>query len=88
MIWAVSYVTTLVVSSAGGAVTTYLVLRGRICPDTDAHELTDVDRSEITGRFKKHASAVRAQVSGYADLLAGGDPELRERLRLLEAGDH
>lgn len=86
--WAVPYVATLAVGGAGGAVATYLVLRGRICPDVDAHELTDEDRSEITEQFKEHTKSVREQVSGYADRLAGGDPQLRERLRLFEAGDH
>lgn len=85
--WAVPYVVTLAVSGAGGAVATYLVLRDRLCPDVDAPELTDEDRSEITEQFKQHTKAVREQVSGYADLLAGGDPQLRERLRLFEAGD-
>lgn len=85
--WAVPYVVTLAVSGAGGAVAMYLVLRDRLCPDVDAHELTDEDRSEITEQFKQHTRAVREQVSGYADLLAGGDPQLRERLRLFEAGD-
>ena len=84
---AVAYAATLAVSGAGGAVTTYLVLRHRTCPDVDAHQLTDVDRSEITEQFKEHTRAVREQVRGYADVLADGDPQLRERLRLFEAGD-
>ena len=85
--WAVTYGATLAVSVAGGAVTTYLVLRDRICRDVDAHKLTGEDRGHITEQFKEHTRAVREQVSGYADVLADGDPQLRERLRLFEAGD-
>lgn len=83
----VSYVATFAVSGVGGAAATYLVLRDRICPDIDAHALSDDDRSEITDQFKEHARAFREQVSSFADTLAGGDQQLRERLRLFESGD-
>ena len=85
--WAIPYFATLAVGAAGGAAAAYLVLRGRICSDVDAHVLGEDDRAEIAEQFKEHARAVREQISGYADLLAGGDPQLRERLRLFEAGD-
>ncbi|OUZ08152.1 hypothetical protein BHE97_14560 [Aeromicrobium sp. PE09-221] len=87
MMWAVGYVAALAVGTAGGAAAMYLVLRERLCGDVDAHELTDEDRSEITEQFKEHTRAVREQVSSFADTLAGGDPQLRERLRLFESGD-
>ena len=87
MTWAIPYFATLALGAAGGTASTYLLLRGRICSDADAHVLSDVDRSEITEQFKAHTRAVREQVSSFADTLAGGDPQLRERLRLFEAGD-
>ncbi len=85
--WAVPYVATVAVSGAGGAAAMYLVLRERICVGIDAHELSDEDRGEITEQFKEHTRAVREQVSSFADTLASGDPQLRERLRLFEGGD-
>lgn len=87
MTWAIPYVATLAVSAIAGAAATYLMLRDRICSDVVAHELSDDDRSEITEQFKEHTRAVREQVSKFADTLAGDDAQLRERLRLFEAGD-
>ncbi|WP_454163013.1 hypothetical protein [Gordonia iterans] len=57
------------------------------CPDPDAHELTEDDREAVASEFAAHASAVQRQVSEYADVLAGGDVGLRERLRRFEGGD-
>ena len=87
MTWALSYFAALAVGAGGGAAAAYARLRSRLCADVDAHDLTDDDRSEITESFREHTRAVREQVSGYADLLAGGDAQLRDRLRLFEAGD-
>lgn len=85
--WVVPHVATLALGGAGGAAAVYLVLGERICHDVDAHKLSDDDRGEITEQFKEHTRAVREQVSSFADTLAGGDPQLRERLRLFESGD-
>ena len=85
--WVVPYVATLSLGGAGGAAAIYLVLREHICTDVDAHELSDDDRGEITEQFKGHTRVVREQVSSFADTLAGGDPRLRERLRLFEGSD-
>lgn len=67
-----------------------LVLVGRAplepCPDPDAHQLSDADRRSVAAEFAVHAEKVQAQLRHYADQLAGGDPELRERLRRLEGG--
>jgi hypothetical protein len=67
----------------GGAV--WLRLRGRLCPDVAAHQLTDDDRAALAAEFSAHASAVRQQLAAYADALADGDPTLRDRLRHHEA---
>ena len=49
--------------------------------------LQEIDRQAVTADFAVHASAVRRQVSEYADVLAGGDASLRERLRRFEGGE-
>lgn len=46
--------------------------------------LADDDRDATEAEFSAHAAAVAAQVTEYADALAGGDPVLRARLRKLE----
>lgn len=84
--WVVSCAS-LVLGGAAGAAAMRQVLRHRLCPDVDAHELSDADRTEITEHFRQHARAVREQVSSFADTLADGDQQLRERLRLFESGD-
>jgi hypothetical protein len=61
-------------------------VKARRCPDPEAHELTDDDREAMAADFALHTSAVRQQVSDYADLLADGDVQLRERLRYFEGG--
>ena len=58
------------------------------CPDPDAHSLTQEDRDEISAEFVAHAVSVRRELSRYADALADGDTQLRERLRQVEAGAH
>lgn len=85
--WAISYATALVLGGVAGAAVTHQALRARLCPEVDAHELNDDDRAEITEHFRQHARAVREQVSSFADTLADGDQQLRERLRLFESGD-
>lgn len=49
--------------------------------------LQEIDREAVAADFAAHASAVRRQVSEYADVLAGGDIALRERLRRFEGGE-
>lgn len=77
-------------AATAGAVAYGLWWRWR-CPDPEAHqsddELTDADREAVAKEFAAHAVAVRRQVSDYADLLAGDDAELRERLRRFEGGE-
>ncbi len=76
----------LLVGGAVGATGMRWHLRERLCPDRDAHELSEDDRSQIAEQFKEHARAAQEQVSTFADALADGDVQLRERLRLFEAG--
>lgn len=75
---------------AGGglasAALTVVATRGRRCVEPSVHELTDEDREAVATEFAVHASAVHRGVSEYADVLAGGDPDLRERLRRFEGG--
>lgn len=56
----------------------------------DRHEtdprLTERDRADIAAEFAGHTSAVWSQVRQYADALADGDADLRERLRRFEGG--
>lgn len=85
--WAIPYATALVMGGVAGAAVAHQTLRARLCPEVDAHELGDADRAEITEHFRQHTRAVRDQVSSFADALADGDQQLRERLRLFESGD-
>lgn len=77
----------------GGAATSLVMwwrMRGlrveteRTC--REAPTLVEHDRVVISDEFTARAVAVRKQVSEYADMLAGEDPILRERLRQIEAG--
>lgn len=52
----------------------------------DEAALTEADYQMLAADFEAHATAVRAEVSRYADLLAGDDPVLRQRLRQFESG--
>lgn len=67
--------------AAGFMVLREIVNRRRASPTP---ELSDEDRGEIAQAFEVHTTAVQQQVSNYADVLADGDPVLRERLRLFE----
>lgn len=60
--------------------------RQRICRDPSVHELTDADRDVVAREFEQHTTAVQRQVSEYADVLAGPDEVLRERLGRFERG--
>lgn len=55
-------------------------------PEAGEEVLAEADRQRIAGEFETHTAAVRQQVSEYADALADGDVDLRERLRRIEAG--
>lgn len=75
----------------GGAVaglTAWLVVRQMPIKtertDREVPALLEEDRNVISEEFAAHAVAVRKQVSEYADMLAGEDPVLRERLRQFE----
>ena len=48
--------------------------------------LTEQDRADIAAEFAGHTTAVWSQVRQYADALADGDADLRERLRRFEGG--
>ena len=48
--------------------------------------LTEQDRADIADEFAGHTTAVWSQVRQYADALADGDADLRERLRRFEGG--
>lgn len=87
MMSVIAYAITLAAGLVGGAGLVYAVLCPQICPAADAHRLDEADRNEIAAEFKAHTQTVREQLSSYADLLAGGDPQLRERLRSFETGD-
>lgn len=52
----------------------------------EAPVLDAQDRQVLADQFGDHVAAVHRQVSVYADQLADGDPELRERLRRIEGG--
>lgn len=56
-----------------------------VVPD-DRIVLSEADYQILAGEFQRHAEAVQAQVSRYADTLAGDDPVLRQRLRRFEGG--
>lgn len=62
-------------------------LRQQRSVDLDRDSLSPEDRDALEAAFAAHASAVREQVSEYADALASGDVDLRERLRRFERGD-
>lgn len=80
-----------VLGAAVGSVVTLAIVvtwgRAWLCQEQAAHELTDGDRDAVAAEFAAHATAVRQQVSDYANLLAGGDTLLRERLRAFEGGE-
>lgn len=48
--------------------------------------LSEADYAALSESFRQHAEAVQAEVSRYADTLADGDVELRQRLRTFETG--
>lgn len=60
--------------------------QSNVCPDPDAHLLNDADREAVASEFVTHADAVKKGLHDYADLLAAGDPVLRDRLRKLAGG--
>lgn len=63
-----------------------LRIHRHVCPDPEAHGLNHADRDEISAEFAAHAMSVRRELSRYADELADGDAQLRDRLRQVEAG--
>ncbi|GAA1508658.1 hypothetical protein [Nocardioides humi] len=74
----------LVLAGLTGAGLTYLALRQRVCPEPEAHALTDADREAVAAEFAQHVTAVNRQVSDYADQLAGSDTTLRGLLAVIE----
>ena len=48
--------------------------------------LTDADRDEVARDFAVHVHSVQRKVSEFADALADGDEDLRDRLRHFERG--
>lgn len=77
--------------AGGGLVAVVTWRHGQQAPvidlELDEETLQEIDRKAVTVDFAAHASAVRRQVSEYADVLAGGDIALRERLRRFEGGE-
>lgn len=69
---------------APGAALGVFVAVSRRRRDEQAEELSPEDREQLEAEFTQHATAVAAQVSEYADVLADGDVLLRERLRKVE----
>ncbi len=57
-------------------------------PDVSDNEvvLSETDYQALSSEFQRHTEAVQTQVSRYADVLAGDDPVLRQRLRQFEGG--
>ena len=54
--------------------------------DQSSERLTPSDHEALARDLQVHATAMRSQVSAYADLLAGDDEVLRARLRRFENG--
>ena len=52
----------------------------------EAPKEIDADREAVASEFVTHADAVKKGLHEYADLLAAGDPVLRDRLRKLAGG--
>lgn len=52
--------------------------------DIDPETLTEADRASVAHEFAAHAEAMQREVGRDADLLAGDDAVLRERLRTFE----
>lgn len=78
----------LVAGAGVGVVVTILVANSR---RTDSQfvveEVSEEDRDQIEVNFAAHLEHLRGQVSDFADVLAGGDVLLRERLRVFEGGE-
>lgn len=83
---AISAVTGFVAGGVMSGAVVVAVLRPRLCPDPADHELRDDDREQIASEFTVHATSVRRELGRYADALADGDINLRQRLRQIEAG--
>ena len=49
-----------------------------------ADSLTDADRDQVARDFAVHVHAAQRKVSEFADALADGDDDLRDRLRHFE----
>lgn len=73
---------------ASGRPTRLHRLRGQqYVHDTQSSDrLTPPDHEALARELQVHATAMRSQVSAYADLLAGDDEVLRARLRRFENG--
>ena len=80
----------MLVGALVATVVAVLVARTRLrtvaCPDPERHRLTDAEETSVAAEFAAHSMRVHEQLSTYADFLAEGDPELRERLRVFETG--
>lgn len=75
------------IAGVGAAEATDLLVR-RLRDRKEADpRLTEQDRADIAAEFATHTSAVWSQVREFADALADGDAELRERLRRFEGSE-
>lgn len=64
----------------------YPSLHRHHCRGGSSDRLTPADHEALMQEMQVHATAMRSQVSAYADLLAGDDEVLRARLRRFENG--
>lgn len=70
-----------------GVILGWLVASSHEVPAAREHQtLTDQDRDAIEAQFLTHARASQAEVSRYADVLAGDDQLLRARLQQIQGG--
>lgn len=74
----------LVGTPTGAALALLIVVALRRQQRVEDEPLTEQDFAVLTEDFRRHAGAMRQQVSDYADSLANGDRVLRERLRRFE----
>ena len=83
---AISVTAGFIVGGAMSGAIVVAVRRSQLCPDPPDHDFRDDEREQVASEFAVPASSVRRELGGYADALADGDVNLRQRLRQIEAG--
>ena len=76
----------LLTGASVAGTTVYLQMRKKNGFEQSVDGLTEADRGEIASDCGLHVAAVQLKVSEFADVLADGDVQLRERLRQFEKG--